>query len=67
VFSWSQTRVMLPGWYGFGSGVEAWLATVPEGRDAGLALLREMHGRWPFFRALLSNMVRHLGGEGGRT
>jgi phosphoenolpyruvate carboxylase len=53
VFSWSASRVMLPGWYGFGSAVEAWLRR--EG-DQGLAVLKEMHGRWPFLRALLSNM-----------
>jgi phosphoenolpyruvate carboxylase len=53
VFSWSASRVMLPGWYGFGSAVEAWLQN--EG-DRGLALLREMHGRWPFLRTVLSNM-----------
>jgi phosphoenolpyruvate carboxylase len=56
VFSWSQTRVMLPGWYGFGSGVQSWLGAHAGGRDAAMGLLREMHGRWPFFRAMLSNM-----------
>jgi phosphoenolpyruvate carboxylase len=53
VFSWSQCRLMLPGWYGFGSGVEAWLA---ERNDAGLALLQEMYRGWPFFASVLSNM-----------
>ena len=53
VFSWSLTRAMLPGWYGVGSAVEAYLAR--EG-DAGLARLKEMHRRWPFLQALLSNM-----------
>jgi phosphoenolpyruvate carboxylase len=52
VFSWSQARVMLPGWYGFGSAIEAWLA----GRPDGLATLRQMFQSWPFFRMLLSNM-----------
>jgi phosphoenolpyruvate carboxylase len=52
VFSWAQCRLMLPGWYGFGSAVEAWLQENPD----GLALLRRMFARWPFFRALLSNM-----------
>jgi len=53
VFSWSQCRLMLPGWYGFGSAVNAWLK---ENGDEGLALLREMYRDWPFFRAQLSNM-----------
>ena len=52
VFSWSQCRLMLPGWYGFGAAVDAWLA----GRDERLALLREMHREWPFFASALSNM-----------
>jgi phosphoenolpyruvate carboxylase len=53
VFSWSQSRVLLPGWYGFGSAVRAWLEE--HGGD-GMALLREMYADWPFFRTLLSNM-----------
>jgi len=53
VFSWAQCRLMLPGWYGFGSAVEAWLAANP---DPGLALLQQMHREWPFFRTQLSNM-----------
>jgi len=53
VFSWAQCRLMLPGWYGFGTAVEAWLGAHPQD---GLSVLRAMHGEWPFFRALLSNM-----------
>ena len=56
VFSWAQCRLMLPGWYGFGSAVEAWLR---ENRD-GLDLLREMHERWPFFASVISNMAMVL-------
>ncbi|RPI13748.1 MAG: phosphoenolpyruvate carboxylase [Lysobacterales bacterium] len=52
VFSWAQCRLMLPGWYGFGTAVDAWLADNP----GGLELLREMHREWPFFATLLSNM-----------
>ena len=52
VFSWAQCRLMLPGWYGFGSAVEAWLKDHPD----GLEMLRRMLGSWPFFRTLLSNM-----------
>ena len=53
VFSWAQCRLMLPGWYGFGSAVTAWLAAHPAD---GMALLQEMYREWPFFQALLSNM-----------
>ncbi len=53
VFSWAQCRLMLPGWYGFGSAVEAWIAEHPE---QGMPLLKELYREWPFFRMLLSNM-----------
>ncbi|QDH74862.1 phosphoenolpyruvate carboxylase [Brevundimonas sp. M20] len=46
VFSWSQSRVMLPGWFGFGSAVEG--VSVDE--------LQAMHRDWPFFRTLIQNM-----------
>ena len=52
VFSWSQSRLMLPGWYGFGTAVESWIAE----RKGTLDELREMYRAWPFFRAVLSNM-----------
>jgi phosphoenolpyruvate carboxylase len=53
VFGWSQCRLMLPGWYGFGTAIKAWLAARP--RD-GISLLRKMYREWPFFQTLLSNM-----------
>jgi len=53
VFSWAQCRLMLPGWYGFASAVEAWVAEHP---DKGMPFLRELYREWPFFRTLLSNM-----------
>jgi phosphoenolpyruvate carboxylase len=53
VFSWAQCRLMLPGWYGFGSAVRAWLDTRP---SSGMALLQTMYREWPFFQMLLSNM-----------
>jgi phosphoenolpyruvate carboxylase len=51
-FSWGQCRVALPGWCGFGSAVQEYLA----GGDERLALLQRMHRQWPFFRTLLSNL-----------
>jgi phosphoenolpyruvate carboxylase len=53
VFSWAQCRLMLPGWYGFGSAVDAWLKLHP---DQGMPFLQELYREWPFFRTLLSNM-----------
>ncbi len=51
VFSWAQCRVMLPGWYGFGSAIEAWL-----NGGGTLDLLHDMYSQWPFFRTQLANM-----------
>ncbi|MFH0933605.1 MAG: phosphoenolpyruvate carboxylase, partial [Pseudomonadota bacterium] len=53
VFSWGLNRVMLPGWYGFGSAAKGFLER--EG-DAGLGQLRAMYRNWAFFRGLISNM-----------
>jgi len=53
VFSWSQCRLMLPGWFGFGSAVNAWVAA----HEAdGMEALRRMHREWPYFQTVLSNM-----------
>lgn len=55
VFSWGQCRLLLPGWFGFGSAVQAYLAEEGE-QPARLALLGRMAREWLFFRAMLSNM-----------
>ena len=56
-FSWAQCRLILPGWYGFGTAVQDYLDHNPgQGRREGLAMLRKMQRQWPFFRTLLSNM-----------
>ena len=49
VFSWSQSRVMLPGWYGFGS------ATSGAGPKR-LEALGRLHATSPFFRSVVSNL-----------
>lgn len=49
VFSWTQSRMLLPGWYGLGTALAA-------GKEVhGLDLLREMDRNWPFFNAMLAN------------
>ena len=53
VFSWAQCRLMLPGWYGFGSSFKAWRDRRP---DDGIWILQAMCREWPFFQMLLSNM-----------
>lgn len=52
-FSWGQSRVNLPGWYGFGTAVEKFVAISPR---KNLALLKRMQSDWPFFSTLLSNI-----------
>jgi phosphoenolpyruvate carboxylase len=59
-FSWNQTRILLPSWYGAGSGVESYLASHPQGRAKALARLRAMYRRWPYFRSVFDNLEQVL-------
>ena len=45
VFSWVQTRIVLPGWFGLGSGLS----------EASLPVLKAMYKNWGFFRSLIDN------------
>ncbi|WP_433622339.1 phosphoenolpyruvate carboxylase [Nocardia sp. CA-120079] len=54
VMSWSQARVMLPGWYGTGAALEEWVGGDPN----RLAILSDLYRRWPFFRTVLSNLAQ---------
>ena len=52
VFSWSQSRIMLPGWYGVGTAFSNYI-----NKDKGnIEKLRKMYKEWPFFTSLLSNV-----------
>ncbi len=53
VFSWAQSRVLLPGWYGFGTAIDEWRREDPKARTAEL---RKMHKRWPFFQTMVANL-----------
>jgi len=59
-FSWNQTRILLPSWYGAGSGVDAFCAADPGGRDKAIARLRTMYRRWPYFRSVIDNLEQVL-------
>ncbi|MFB6113949.1 MAG: phosphoenolpyruvate carboxylase [Halodesulfurarchaeum sp.] len=55
VFAWTQSRCILPGWYGLGSGIDAYLET---GGD--VETLQEMYTEWPFFRTTVDNAALAL-------
>ncbi|MBY0399940.1 phosphoenolpyruvate carboxylase, partial [Myxococcota bacterium] len=59
-FSWNQTRILLPSWYGAGSGVDAFCASTPGGRDKAMARLQAMYKRWPYFRSVIDNLEQVL-------
>ncbi|WP_216895455.1 phosphoenolpyruvate carboxylase [Nocardia alni] len=56
VMAWSQSRVMLPGWYGTGAAIEQWAGDDP----ARMAVLSDLYRRWPFFRTVMSNLAQVL-------
>lgn len=53
VFGWSQARLALPAWFGFGAAIEAFAKEAP----ANARLLRHMHRDWPFFRNVVDNVA----------
>jgi phosphoenolpyruvate carboxylase len=55
VFSWTQARCILPGWYSLGTGLRAYLED-----DGDLETLEEMYREWPFFRTTLDNAAMAL-------
>jgi phosphoenolpyruvate carboxylase len=56
IFAWTQSRFMLPAWYGFGLAIQASL----EGADENLPILQEMYQCWPFFQGLVRKIETAL-------
>ncbi len=56
VFSWMQSRYVLPSWYGVGGALEEYIAADP----ANLPRLQRMYRQWPFLRAFLDNLQMTL-------
>jgi phosphoenolpyruvate carboxylase len=54
VFSWTQSRCILPGWYALATGIEAFLA------EGDVETLQEMYDEWPFFRTTLDRATMAL-------
>ncbi len=52
VFSWMQSRAIIPSWYGVGHALQTFCASRPD----GLALLKEMYQHWLFFHNLIENV-----------
>ncbi len=57
VFAWTQSRHNLPGWYGVGSALQAFI----EANEGNLERLRAMYTRWVFFRSLIDNAQLSIG------
>lgn len=57
VFSWTQTRFLLPSWYGVGTAVQEFLNEEPEEH---LKLLRYFYIKWPFFKMVISKVEMTL-------
>jgi phosphoenolpyruvate carboxylase len=55
VFSWTQSRCIIPGWFAVGAGIEAYLED-----DGDFETVREMYEEWPFFRTKLDNVALSL-------
>lgn len=56
VFAWTQSRYLFPAWYAAGTGIRKFIEEEPE----GLALLKQMYQKWPFFSSLIDNLQMAL-------
>jgi phosphoenolpyruvate carboxylase len=56
VFSWVQSRMVLPAWFGLGTGLTEWAGD----SDSHVSLLQEMYRSWPFFRTVIDHAQHEL-------
>ena len=63
VLAWSQSRVLLPGWFGVGTALEEWIGDGPDRGDR-ISELRELYESWPFFTSIMSNMAQVMSKAG---
>jgi phosphoenolpyruvate carboxylase len=56
VFSWTQSRFLLPAWYGVGTALQEFLDERPE----NLRLMRYFYAKWPFFKMVISKVEMTL-------
>ncbi len=57
VFAWTQTRMIVPGWFGIGKALEKLLVKDHQ----NLEILRRMYREWTFFRTILDNARQEMG------
>lgn len=57
VFAWTQSRFLLPGWYGFGSGINK---LISDNKEVDLQLLKDLYEQWPFFKGLVTKVEKSL-------
>jgi phosphoenolpyruvate carboxylase len=55
VFAWTQTRYIVPGWYGIGQGLAPMIAD-----ESNLQRMRVLFERWPFFNMVVDNAMREM-------
>lgn len=56
VFSWTQSRYLMPAWYASGTGLQSFY----QGKEENLKLMQEMYEQWFFFKSLIDNLQMAL-------
>lgn len=56
VFSWTQSRYLLPAWYAAGTGLQSYY----QGKEENLQTLKDMYQAWPFFSSMIDSLQMAL-------